>query len=352
MDAVTLLLTGLVLCRLAPCPSAGWRRVLVLVGVGSLWPDVDAIPVVWDGSARLEQYGVSHTLFAVAVVPPLLAFVVHLLPDARHPGRPPLLPLCVLAYALGLFHLLLDVLTPQGVGLLFPVVARRFALDWLLPGDPVLWVTLAFGVVAPLLGANPLRASVYVVAAAGLYVGLLGAAHNVARAQGVALARKEGFDLEEAYAFPESPGGLFFNVVVVHEEEVLQRPVDLFGPPRAGWRFHRGLEEPLVEEFLDTPLGRAWAARARVMAASSDLVGVLGDGYEVWVRDLARYRRFAAPQHGTPYDARARFDLDAHLKEAALYFPPVTTPDEAPPFPTRPRAVLPLPAPAAAGGRR
>lgn len=337
MDPVTLLLSGLLLSRLASCPSAGWRRVLILVVLGSLWPDVDAIPVWWDGSARLEQYGLTHSVWAAAVVPPVLALLVRLVPDRAHPGRPPLLPLCVLAYALALFHLLWDVLTTQGVALLLPLRDRRYALDWVVPQDPLLWVVLGVGVVAPLLGARATRGTVYAVTAAGLYVGLLGTAHNLARAQGVALARKEGFDLDEAYAFPDAPGGLFFNVVVAHEEEVLQRPVDLFGPPRAGWRFHRGLEEPLVEEFLDTPLGVAWSRRSRVRVASSDMVGGPGSGYEVWVRDLARFQRFAAPERGTPYDARARFDGDAHLQEAALFFPPVTTPDEPPPFPTRPR---------------
>lgn len=338
MDVLTHSVTGLLVGRLLEVPAVGRRRTVVLALVASNFVEVEGLQRLWDAqAAALAHHGAGHSLLALLAAP-LLAWLVARLPLDDDARRPPVLPMAVVAVACWALHLLLDALCPEGIAALWPWHAAHLGLDWLSPADPAPAVLAAAALATRWVWPRARHLPIAGVMALGLYLGVVGAAHNVACNRAAALARKEGLDPDVVLAFAEGPGPLYWNTVAADEDEVIQRAVDLFRAPRQGFRYFRGLEEPLVEDFLLTTLGARWEARARVAVASSDLVGA--DRVEVWLRDLARFRRFESPDRGLAYDVRALYDDQGQVLEAELYIPP-SRPRAQPPFPTRPRTTPP-----------
>jgi membrane-bound metal-dependent hydrolase YbcI (DUF457 family) len=356
LDVLTHTLVALLLARLLATPALGRRRAAWMAVACANLPELDQfLRLSSTQTYLLHRCGPTHSLLFWGLGTLATVSVLRRVAEPGTPGHAPWLASLWLGLLAMGFHLALAALTSHGAALLWPATPRRFALDWVFPNDPVPALLCLAGLAAPLWGASPRRSPAVGVLALGLYMGLLGGAHGLARNQAAAMARKEGFELDGVWAFPETPGGLFWNTVAANEAEVLQRPVDLGRAPRSGFRYYRGLEEPLVEDFLEnTDLGRLWNARARVTVASSDRSATGADnlqGWEVWVRDLAWFSRFSAPERVTPYDVRARFDQNAELLEATLFMP-TRLPDEPPPFPVHARAVsrpAPRTGPPAAG---
>ncbi|MEW5850555.1 MAG: metal-dependent hydrolase [Myxococcota bacterium] len=330
MDGITHTLFGLALAELGFLRRLGAGRARALSVVAANVPDVDVMLLL----ASRERYvldhdGATHGLVSLALLPPLMGRLALL----GTPRSPAAVRAATALAALALAgHLLLDLLTSRGAMVLWPLAQERVALDWLHDPDPVVAVLLLLTWalrVGPLPGPRAAAGSILVV---GLYVGLQGAAHGVVLKRASAWARLEGLEVEAAFAFPERPGGLWWSTVAVNDEEALHRYVDLLGPARLGLRLPRGLEEPLVEEFLATSLGARWLEWSRVpMAASVELP----DGrYEVWVRDLRFNDRFHGAERGARMDLRARFDPAGQMREHTWFLD--EPPWEATPLPAIP----------------
>jgi len=334
LDALTLSFSALVLAELGFTRRLGTARAWTVALAATLAPDLDGLlrffsPVPVHGLAG----GRLHALpVAMGVLVPVLTLLA-----ARFPGRrrQPVLPCLLLVLSCVCTHLALDVLGTSGARVFWPWSPQRLALDWLSSPEPVLWVLLSMVLWLRLLVPDATRAAIHAVVWSALYVGLEGGAHGVAQRRAGVWARLEGFDAERVMAFPDGVGGLFWNTVAFNEEDALQRPVALFGQPQPGFKMARGLEEPLLMEFLATPIGGAWRDNARVPLALSETLPQ--GGYVVYVRDLRHAGRRATTSGVLPNDLRARFDTEGQLSEHGV-------PPSAPPFPQPPRPP-PEPAP-------
>jgi hypothetical protein len=327
----------LVLAELGFIERLGGARARLTALAAALLPDVDRLlPLLHPPQeAYFVRGGPTHSFLFVALVSPLLGLL------GAGGNRSRRNAACMLVLAVLSLHLALDAAGPWGVSLTWPINNRRLSADWLFPGDGALWMLLCSAYVFRLWGCAPGLAAPMAAIACGLYVGLMGAAHGVACKQASALARLDGIDVEEVHAFPQTPGGLFWNTVAGNEEELVLRSVDLLAAAQPGFRMDRGLEEPLVQEFVQSPTGRRWDSFARVAVATS--AEIRRGEYEVWVRDLRFLRRFGPEQgQGVPFDLRARFNDAGQLLDHVWYVPglssSVPVPLPLPPPPSAPVA--------------
>lgn len=129
MDIVTHGVTGLLVARVATRDSWGIRTAAVLVG--SLAPDLDVVARLWDPLASLTVHRVPTHSFLGALVLALVA--AGLVRSLRGGG---FWRLTALAYLGVLSHLVLDLFTPFGTVLLWPLDSRRWAVASLYMIDP------------------------------------------------------------------------------------------------------------------------------------------------------------------------------------------------------------------------
>ena len=122
--------------------------------IGANLPDIDAATYFLDGDLALGfRRGWTHGVLAMAVLPPLLALVMHQVDRIRRGRIPSARPvpfgrLVVLAYIAVLSHPALDWLNTYGIRLLMPFDGRWFYGDALFIVDP--WIWLLLGTVAVL----------------------------------------------------------------------------------------------------------------------------------------------------------------------------------------------------------
>jgi membrane-bound metal-dependent hydrolase YbcI (DUF457 family) len=335
VDTVTHTLAGLCLAELGFTRRLGTSRARLLAVVGANLADADLALLLVSRDAYLFQHaGATHGLLAAFLAAPVLALLTVRIRRPHEPA-PPLGPAWSLATLVLLSHVILDGLSPWGVRALAPWNPAALSLDWLFPVDPALWAILALFSWGRRLRLPAQQAATWAIVAAGFYVGLHGAASGVARNQAAAHARLEGFEGFTVEAFPDLPGGLWWNTLVVNDEEVLHRPVTLPpGPvPAPATRIPRGLEEPLVQEFLATSVGRRWLRFACVPVAAS--LELEEGGYEVWLRDLRFLNRFLPSAGVVPLDMRARFSPGGLLVNHQWFLghSPPSLPSPLPPVP-------------------
>lgn len=148
MDPLTHTLLGSQLAASGLKRTSALATATLLVAVNL--PDVDFVTYFIDSDLSLEWCrGITHGIFAMILLPPLLTVgmvLFHLLRQRFRPNseRPPLRPLTLLglAYVGVLSHPLLDWLNTYGVRLLAPRKDRWFYGDTLFIVDPWIWLLL------------------------------------------------------------------------------------------------------------------------------------------------------------------------------------------------------------------
>ena len=122
--------------------------------IGANLPDIDAATYFLGGDLALwVRRGWTHGVLAMAVLPPLLAWVMHQVDLVRCRRTPAATPVPVgrlvgLSYVAVLSHSLLDWMNTYGIRLLMPFDGRWFYGDALFIVDP--WIWLLLGTVAVL----------------------------------------------------------------------------------------------------------------------------------------------------------------------------------------------------------
>jgi inner membrane protein len=132
--------------------------------IGANLPDVDAATYFLGGDLSLGfRRGWTHGVLAMAVLPALLAWVMHRVDQVRCRRMPAARPIPVgrllgVSYLAVLSHPALDWLNTYGVRLLMPFDGRWFYGDSLFIVDPWVWLLLGTCVVLAHSGSRPLAA--------------------------------------------------------------------------------------------------------------------------------------------------------------------------------------------------
>jgi membrane-bound metal-dependent hydrolase YbcI (DUF457 family) len=145
VDIATHALASFALAR-AFFPRRRWPIFLGMIFAGTL-ADIDLLSLFFGPAAYFAAGRTfTHSLLALIVIVCLTAvFTRYLSKKQPEPWRALLLPLS-LAVAL---HILLDLLQSEGVAVLWPIRAARFAADWLPPIDPWILALLILGCFLP-----------------------------------------------------------------------------------------------------------------------------------------------------------------------------------------------------------
>jgi inner membrane protein len=138
MDIVTHGITGLLVAR--ALPSGAEAPVMVAGLIGALAPDLDAVARLWDPMAPIAVHRIAtHSFVGGGMVSLAAAILVWVF------SRENFVRLYWVGYLGVLSHVALDVLTPFGTAILWPLTARRFALSQHYVIDPIFSVlVLAF----------------------------------------------------------------------------------------------------------------------------------------------------------------------------------------------------------------
>lgn len=130
MDLVTHGLTALVVARAATGRVSG--RDGAAVAAGALAPDLDVLPGLWDPAVSLVLHRLpTHSLLGGLALALVLACIIRGIGGGRYR------PLAALVYLGVLTHVILDVFTPSGTAVLWPLDSRRLSVGSLYMIDPV-----------------------------------------------------------------------------------------------------------------------------------------------------------------------------------------------------------------------
>jgi len=179
MDPLTHTLSGIAVAHAGFRQRMG-RTAVVAVTAGALAPDLDNIMGLWDQFAAIKYHrGLTHSLFGGILLALLLAWPIY-----RWSTHKRYRDLVGLVYLGILLHIGLDLITPFGTKVLYPLTSKPFSWELAFVIDPLL--TMAFAL--PLLVAwwrPPLasRAVAIGLLAAVLYLGLATGAREIARSR-------------------------------------------------------------------------------------------------------------------------------------------------------------------------
>jgi membrane-bound metal-dependent hydrolase YbcI (DUF457 family) len=151
-------------------PRARDRGTIPAVMLGALAPDVDALlmPVGWDIYLRVHEIG-THSLLGSLGIAALTALVVRLsVRGSRYA------PLVVAAWAGGLSHLALDILSGAQVRLGWPFADGRLSLPLVAMAEPVVIAIFLIGSIVLLVRKRRRQrlAAIVVLAVTFLFLGL------------------------------------------------------------------------------------------------------------------------------------------------------------------------------------
>jgi membrane-bound metal-dependent hydrolase YbcI (DUF457 family) len=309
MEPITHALASVALARTA---FPGTRLAAPMAIAASLAVDTDWLSV----AAGAETYwavhrAATHSAVGAAVVTAAVASAFWWI--ARKRSAAPLAWAAAMQVALAAvaLHLLLDLMNPQGVALVWPFDARRFAWDLLAPLDPWLLAVLLAGWLVPALlglvteeiGARKERRGGQGWAAAtlvllALYCGGRALAHGNAVAQ-LGSRVYHGAAPVHVTALPDAASPLRWHGLVetertIEELTVTLGPGALFDPDRSRTQYKPESSDALTAA-LGTDAVQRFVRVARVPLARVERLtvadGFPAGGYRVTVRDL----RFGAP---------------------------------------------------------
>ncbi|MEK7766116.1 MAG: metal-dependent hydrolase, partial [bacterium] len=215
-------------------------------------------------------------------------------------------------------HLVLDLLTPRGTPLFWPLSPRQFALSWAGDTDPWLWGILAAGLAAawawPVRGIGMARGA---LAAAAAYVVFCGMARATAISRFEDAVIRLGGRPVRSEAYPRYLDPARWNVVTFGTERCWQGFVNAFGGIEGRVRTY--FTPPLPARF-DSAFTRAYLAWARAPVARQ----LAGAG----LREVALYDlRFLGGPEGVPHVVRIVDEGGGHVRHEWVPSSMTRTPD-------------------------
>ena len=277
-------------------PRKGWQLMVGMVAAGTL-ADVDLLSRFFGPAAYL----VAHRTWTHSVLGTIVVIVIGAILTLRleRPKKNPLsLILTAMACAAGA-HLLLDLFQSEGVMLLWPVRATRYAADWLPNVDGWLLALLLAGILFPelfrLVGSeigakdkNPRgrNGAIVVLTLIVVYI----AARGILRSSSMALLEPRTYQRESPRRMGSFPDALsIFTWHGVVETESLICLVDVpVGPgkgfdPETANCLHKPETSPALIAAQGTATVEAFLQVARFPRAA---VVRTEDGYEVTIRSM------------------------------------------------------------------
>jgi inner membrane protein len=223
MDVVTHGITGILVSRALP---SGNKTSMMAAGIiGALAPDLDGIAGLWDPMAAVAVHRIAtHSILGGAII----AFPVAALVWAFK--RESFFHLFGFAYLGLLSHIGLDLLTPFGTAVLWPLTHKRFSLAQHYIIDPIFTV-LALGFLIASFRINHRRVSLAHTGllAIGLYVIITAAVQRTAFVRWQELMELRGILPTRSAVVPLFPGPFRWLGVSETEKGFYQLPFRLYG---------------------------------------------------------------------------------------------------------------------------
>ncbi|MBZ5528980.1 MAG: metal-dependent hydrolase [Acidobacteriia bacterium] len=305
MDPLTHALASYATAR-AFFPRASRKILFAALAAGTL-ADADRIAVLLGPSAWLRVQGSwLHSLPGALLLAAMVAGVFLVLPRGKTQPQTAPLPRAPLFAAAGLgalLHVALDLCQSDGVALLWPLSARRTALDWTGATDPWILALLLAGVLFPALlrlvteeigakekGPRGRAAAVWTLAAICACLGARGVLHERAVALMDACTYRGELPLRVA-AFPETLSPFRWRGIVETRSALHLLALNA-GPgaaldPEAALDIFKPEPTKILEAAQNTESARRFLAVARFPKATMEKTP---DGYRVELHDL----RYAA----------------------------------------------------------
>ena len=327
MDPATHALTSFALAR-GIFPRRSWWFALGVVLAGTI-ADVDLVSgLVGPGAYLFARQTITHSILGTVVVIAVAVGIAFIFRPKSSPSRKPIrdaenalqkagpatdagIPTLLIAATLAaVVHVLMDVCTSAGVGLLWPWRETRFAWDWLPRVDPWILALLLAGILLPELfglvgseigtkdtaprGRNGAIAALVLVL---IYVGARATLHGNAVAQLDAHTYR-GESARRLAAFADPVSLVTWHGVVEMATQICMVNVSVTESarfdPESGVCVHKPENSPLLQAAEQTEATKKFLQSARFPKAS---VGTIEGGTEVVVRDVRDYaedeKRFA-----------------------------------------------------------
>jgi inner membrane protein len=282
VDNISHALCGAVIARAGFEDKLDKRNGIIIGAIAANFADIDIISLPFLGRDHymLWHGGITHSLLALLVLPPLLGWIAARI--SRAPLRP-LIALCYLAYA---SHLMLDLPTSWGTMLLLPFDDTRFAAHWIYIVDLFCWFLLSLPFWMNRVVGEPVLLARFSLGALALYIGLCGVLHWQAVNVVQEAAVKKGLEVEKASAYPSPFLPIFWNGVLDDGQFLYQGPVQVpvgAEPTLPGQRLKNlkhpavqaVLQEPMANRFVswwaDSPFAEVHCTRAAYYVVLSDL---------------------------------------------------------------------------------
>lgn len=211
MDPLTHTLSGLAVAHVGFRQRIG-RTAVVAVTAGALAPDLDNLVGLWDQFAAIKYHrGLTHSVFGGVLLALLVAWPIY-----RWGARKRYWDLVGLVYLGILVHIGLDIITPFGTKVLYPLSSTPFSWELAFVIDPLLTMAVAF----PLLVAwwRPRLASRAVgigLIAAIAYLGLAAGAREMTRVGFASELRQRGIAADRVEVIPRLFSPFLWRAVAV-----------------------------------------------------------------------------------------------------------------------------------------
>jgi membrane-bound metal-dependent hydrolase YbcI (DUF457 family) len=277
-------------------PRRRWPVVLGMLFAGT-FADVDLLSAFRGPAAYFAaRRTFTHSLFGTLVIVALAALLTRFLAKKQPEPVAALLPPLAIAAAV---HVLLDLFQSEGVALLWPIRATRFAMDWLPNVDPWILALLIAGILVPELfhlvrseiGVKDISPSgrdgaILALSLIAVYVGGRAILHS----DSLALLEPHSYRGESARrvgAFPDALSAFAWHGVVETQSLLCQVAVPV-GPgkrfdPEAADCLHKPEASPELDAAQKTDLAQRYLRATPFPRAT---VAKTQDGYEVVIRSM------------------------------------------------------------------
>lgn len=268
--------------------------------IGALAPDVDVAARLWDPMAAITVHRIgTHSFLGGTIVAIVVAALVWVV------SRENFLRLFGVAYLGLLSHIALDVLTPFGTAVLWPLSDRRFALAQHYLIDPI-FSALVLGFLVGTFRFKAKRTSLAKIGLAGIvfYLIAAGAQQRIAFSRWQGVMESQGIRPIRLAVLPLFPGPFRWLGVSETEEAFYQQDFWLYGsdarPPRkfSKTKVDLGYVERLREVQLFLNFARFPLRQVRIdgpfriveyheLAFADHPLGILGGplSLRIWVND-------------------------------------------------------------------
>ena len=265
MDFLTHGITGVLAAR--TLPGGHQRSFMIATLIGALAPDLDAVGKLWDPMAPITVHRIAtHSFFGGAIVALVVAGLIW------HFSHENFARLFGGAYLGVLSHAALDLLTPFGTAILWPLSDRRFALPQHHVIDPI-FSTIALTFLIASFKSKERRTSLARIGLTGitLYVLVTAAYQRMAVSSWHGLMESQGIKPIRSAVIPLFPGPFRWLGVAEADQEFYQQPFWLYGSsPGPSIVFAKTKEDlgyaqqlkavQLFLNFARFPWSRAWSS--------------------------------------------------------------------------------------------